>query len=303
MFIGIGFKLLAVLAFSIMVTAVKLLGDTVPVGQIVFFRALIGIVPIAIMIQVQHNWSSALQTTRPLSHVGRGLIGAAAMTCWFMALARLPLPDATAISFAQPLMTTALAVFILGEVVRLYRWSAIIVGFIGVLIVLAPNLGLIGSLGDQERTLGAILAFASACFMALAQVYVRQLIKTETTTAVVFYFSALTAVFAAFTWPFGWVMPDAWTLFLLVSCGLLGGAGQIAITHSHRLAPASVLAPFDYVAMVFAVIIGFWVFDEVPTVWVLAGSVLVVGAGLFVIYREHRIGISRDAARSARTPS
>ncbi|MBV6658750.1 MAG: DMT family transporter [Devosiaceae bacterium] len=286
-----------------MVTAVKFLGDTVPVGQIVFFRAVVGLIPIAIMIQWQHTWSSALKTKRPFSHAGRALIGATAMTLWFLALARLPLPDATAISFAQPLMTTALAVVLLGEVVRLYRWSAILIGFVGVLIVLAPNLGLLGAVGDDTRMLGALFAFGSACFMALAQVFVRQMITTETTTAIVFYFSALTAVFSLATAPFGWVLPDAGTLGLLVFVGLLGGVGQIALTHSYRFAPASVVAPFDYTAMIFAVLIGLWLFDEVPTPLVLVGSVLVVGAGLFVIYREHVIGIRREDAKSARTPS
>ncbi|MEQ8658764.1 MAG: DMT family transporter [Hyphomicrobiales bacterium] len=300
---GIGFKLLSVLAFTFMVTGVKVLGDSVPVGQIVFARAFFGLIPLAIMIQYQHTWSSALATKRPIGHVGRAIIGASAMTLWFMALSRLPLPDATAISFAQPLITTALAVVILGEVVRLYRWSAVIVGFLGVLIILSPNLGLIGALDDETRSLGAMLALASAGFMALAQVYVRQLIKSESTTAVVFYFSAITSVFALATLPFGWVMPDATTWALLIGLGLLGGIGQILLTHSFRLAPASVVAPFDYTAMIFALIVGYFLFDEVPGLAVLAGSVLVVGAGLFVIYREHQIGISREAALKARTPS
>ena len=300
---GIGFKLLSVLAFSAMVTAVKIAGDTVPVGQIVFFRAVFGLIPLAVMIQWRGTWGSALATRRPLGHVGRGLIGATAMALWFAALSRLPLPDATAISFAQPLMTTALAVLILGEVVRLYRWSAVIVGFLGVLVVLWPNLGLLGSLDEETRRVGALMAFGSACFMALAQVYVRQLIKTETTSSVVFYFSALTALFSLFTLPFGWVMPD-WPLFaMLAGAGLLGGLGQLALTHSYRLAPASVVAPFDYTALLFAVVIGIWLFDEVPSTEVLVGSVLVVGAGLFVIYREHRIGIARAADKAARTPS
>lgn len=304
---GIGFKLLSVLAFTFMVTAVKVLGDHVPVGQIVFARAFFGLVPLVIMIQWQHKtstpWRSALTTTKPISHSIRAIIGASAMTLWFSALSRLPLPDATAISFAAPLITTALAVVILGEVVRLYRWSAVLVGFLGVLVILSPNLGLVGVLDDETRSTGALLALASACCMALAQVYVRQLIKTETTTATVFYFSALTSVLALFTVPFGWVMPDMLTLALLVSVGLLGGIGQLLLTHSFRLAPASVVAPFDYTAMIFALVIGYLLFDEVPGLAVLAGSVLVVGAGLFVIYREHKIGISREAALKARTPS
>ena len=300
---GIGFKLLSVLAFTFMVTGVKVLGDEVPIGQIVFARAFFGLLPLMIMIQGQNSWSSALATKRPFGHMVRAMIGASAMSLWFAALTRLPLPDATAISFAAPLITTALAVIILGEVVRLYRWSAVIVGFIGVLVILSPNLGLVGVLDDERRATGAMLALASAGLMALAQVYVRQLIKSESTTAVVFYFSALTCVLALFTLPFGWIVPDMLTLAILVGIGLLGGLGQLLLTHSFRLAPASVIAPFDYTAMIFALVIGYLLFDEVPGLAVVAGSVLVVGAGLFVIYREHQIGISRAAALKARTPS
>lgn len=300
---GIGFKLLSVVAFTLMVAIVKLLGETLPVGQLVFARSFGGLIPLVIMISWQKSWQTALATKRPVGHVGRALIGVSAMSLWFAALSRLPLPDATAISFAGPLITTALSVVFLGEVVRLYRWSAVLVGFVGVLIILSPNLGLLGAIQDEGRALGAGLALASACCMALAQVYVRQLIRTESTTATVFYFSALAAVFALFTLPFGWVMPDMATLGLLVAIGLLGGVGQILMTHSFRLAPVSVVAPFDYTSMIFALLIGYFMFNEVPEPAVYVGSVLVVGAGLFVIYREHRIGISRAAAGKARTPS
>lgn len=300
---GIGFKLLSVLAFSLMATGVKILGDQVPIGQIVFARAFFGLIPILLMIQWQHSWSTALATKRPVGHLGRAVIGATAMALWFAALSRLPLPDATAISFATPLLTVALAVVILGEVVRIYRWSAVFVGFIGVLIILSPNLGLTGTLESETRAIGAMLALGSAGAMALAQVYTRQLIRTETTTATVFYFSSITCVFGLCTLPFGWVMPDIATLALLVGIGLLGGLGQLALTHSYRLAPASVVAPFDYAAMLFALVIGYTLFDEVPSMAVYIGSVLVVAAGLFVIYREHKIGIPRDAALKARTPS
>ncbi len=300
---GIGFKLLSVLAFSLMVTGVKIVGDHVPVGQIVFARALFGLIPILLMIQWQHSWSTTLATKRPVGHVGRAVIGATAMALWFAALSRLPLPDATAISFAAPLLTVALAVVMLGEVVRIYRWSAVFVGFIGVLIILSPNLGLTGALESETRAIGAMLALGSAAAMALAQVYTRQLIKTETTTATVFYFSSITCFFGLCTLPFGWVVPDITTFALLVGIGLLGGLGQLALTHSYRLAPASLVAPFDYTAMLFALVIGYALFDEVPGMAVYIGSVLVVAAGLFVIYREHKIGISRDAALKARTPS
>ncbi|MEM1285749.1 MAG: DMT family transporter [Pseudomonadota bacterium] len=300
---GIFLKLLSVLAFTAMVTLIKLLGDRVPVGQVVFARAFFGLLPLIALITWERSWNSAIATRRPLGHMGRALVGLAAMSMWFAALSRLPLPDATAISFAAPLITTALAVVLLGEVVRLYRWSAILVGFLGVLIILSPNLGLVGALEDPVRQTGALLALASAACMALAQIFVRKLVKTETTTATVFYFSACASVFSLFTLPFGWVMPDATTLLMLLAIGLLGGIGQILITQAFRFADASVVAPFDYTAMIFALVIGYLLFDEVPGVAVLAGSVLVVGAGLFVIYREHQIGIARRAAGGARTPS
>ena len=300
---GIFLKLLSVLAFTAMVTLIKLLGDRVPVGQVVFARAFFGLLPLIALITWERSWNSAIATRRPLGHMGRALVGLAAMSMWFAALSRLPLPDATAISFAAPLITTALAVVLLGEVVRLYRWSAILVGFLGVLIILSPNLGLVGALDDPVRQTGALLALASAACMALAQIFVRKLVKTETTTATVFYFSACASVFSLFTLPFGWVMPDATTLLMLLAIGLLGGIGQILITQAFRFADASVVAPFDYTAMIFALVIGYLLFDEVPGIAVLAGSVLVVGAGPLAFDREHLLGIARRAAGVARTPS
>ena len=147
-----------------------------------------------------------------------------------------------------------------------------------------------------------MLVLCGALFAALAQVFVRKLVLTETTTSIVFYFSTTSTVLALITVPFGWVWPTAFEAALLVGAGLLGGVGQILLTSAYREADASLVAPFDYASMLFALGIGFFVFDEVPTLTMLAGAALVVAAGILIIWRERKLGLERAKARTAMTP-
>src|SRR5262249_45538112 len=149
---------------------------------------------------------AAVRTGQPLRHVGRGLTAVGAMFCNFSALARLPVVDATAISFVAPLITVALSALILKERVRIYRWSAVIVGFSGVLVMLAPNLDLERSASNAAGTVGALLGLTGACFSAGSTIQTRALTVSETTSSIVFYFSLICALFGLLTWPFGWTM-------------------------------------------------------------------------------------------------
>jgi drug/metabolite transporter (DMT)-like permease len=141
-----------------------------------------------------------------------------------------------------------------------------------------------------------------AVFAALAQVFVRKLVMTEKTPAIVFYFSLTATVLSLATIPFGWVIPAPREAGLLVLCGILGGVGQIFLTSSYREADASVVAPFDYASMLFALAIGYWVFDEVPTLTMLIGASIVVTAGVLIIWRERKLGLERAKQRKAMTP-
>ena len=169
---------------------------------------------------------------------------------------------------------------------------------IGVLIVLSPRLSIGASLSTGE-TLGAIVVLMGAVFAALAQVFVRKLVQTEGTAAIVFWFTITSSLLALCTIPWGWALPSAAAATMLIMAGLLGGMGQIFLTSSYRFADASLVAPFDYTSMILALIIGYFVFDEVPTGTMLMGAVIVITAGVLIIWRERVLGLQRVQQRKA----
>jgi drug/metabolite transporter (DMT)-like permease len=299
---GILLKLVSALMFAVMAALVRSLGEAIPVGQVVFFRAAFAIVPVVVIYALRSELKAAAHTKRLSGHVGRGLVGLVGMFCTFGALARLPLAEVTAIAFAGPLITVALAAILLKERVRIYRWSAVGVGFLGVLVMLAPHFDAarLTAGHTSTQTLGALLAFTGAWCNAGAVIQTRRLTDSETTSSIVFYFSLICALGGLLTLPFGWVVPATWQLAALVLTGLLGGLGHLILTESYRYAPASVIAPFDYSAILFAFLLGYVMFGEVPTAIVIVGAAIVVAAGLFVLWRERQLGLKR--ARDAEGP-
>ncbi|WP_319775634.1 DMT family transporter [Breoghania sp.] len=305
--VGISLKILSTIVFTVMSGLIKLIIDELPTGQIVFARNLVGLVPVLLMMAWQGQLPAALKTQRPFGHFVRAIVGVTAMTMNFAALAFIALPDATAIGYAAPLITVVMAVFFLGEVVGIFRWSAVGVGFLGVIIILAPNLN-IGSM-DQGTTIGASIALFATLFMAGAAIIVRKLITSERSATIVLWFSGSSSIIALATIPLGyffpgqsWVMPVGWQWGILGLIGILGGLGQILMTTSYRFADASTIAPFDYTTIIWATAIGWMVFGEVPGMSVVIGASVVIAAGLFVLYREHRLGIDRTRVRRASTP-
>lgn len=302
---GVVLKIASTLAFAIMVTLIKLVSDRVPPGEVLFARAFFGTIPVVVMLVWRGEFPTALRTRVPLLHMRRAVVGTISMFSWFAAIAYLPLPDATAINYSGPLFGVVFAALLLGEAVRVFRWTAVAIGFVGVIIVMSEQVtGLSGGTGDG-RAIGALLAVNSAVFAALAMVTVRQLTSTETTGAIVFYFSMSAAAMALLTIPFGWVVPDAADAAMLIAAGLFGGVGQVLMTQAYRFAEASVVAPFDYANMIWIVVIAYVVFGTVPTWPVILGSLIVIGSGVFVILRERQLGIAeaRKAARQANTPN
>jgi drug/metabolite transporter (DMT)-like permease len=202
------------------------------------------------------------------------------------------------------LLVVIFAAMFLGEEVRLFRITSVALGLTGVLIVLSPRLTVLsGDATSHREAFGAMLVLGGAVFAALAQVFVRKLVMTERTPAIVFYFSLTATVLSLATLPFGWVIPTLREGIILIGAGLLGGVGQILLTSSYREADASLVAPFDYASMIFALLIGYFVFNEVPTWTMLAGAVLVVAAGILIIWREHQLGLERARGRKAMTPN
>jgi drug/metabolite transporter (DMT)-like permease len=300
---GIVLKLASVLVFIAMASLIKAVSDRVPPGQTVFFRSFFAMPVILVWLAMRQELQGGFRVADPMGHVWRGVVGTLAMGLGFAGLAWLPLPEVTAIGYAAPILTVVFAAMFLGEEVRLFRISAVILGMVGVLIVLSPRLTIVS--GESVRAteaFGAMLVLGGAVFAALAQVFVRKLVNTEKTSAIVFWFSATASVLALVTLPFGWVWPTWREAAILVGCGLLGGLGQILLTSAYRHADASLVAPFDYASMLFALAIGYWVFDEVPTLTVLAGAALVVTAGVLIIWRERRLGMKRARQRKAMTP-
>jgi drug/metabolite transporter (DMT)-like permease len=300
-FLGIGLKVTSVAVFTGMATIIKFAAaEGVPPGQAVFFRSFFAIPVIVAWLLWRHDLAHGLSTRDPVGHLWRGLVGTSAMACGFTALGLLPLPEVTAIGYASPLLIVVFAAMFLGEEVRLFRLTAVLVGLIGVTIVLSPRLSVAEV--DGWQALGAATALMGAVFAALAQVFVRKMVQEESTAAIVFWFSVTASVLSLATVPFGWVWPQPGVAALLVLAGLAGGIGQILLTSSYRHAPTSVIAPFEYASMLLALVIGYAVFGEVPTLVMLGGAALVIAAGIFIIWREAQLGIERAKARSSHTP-
>jgi drug/metabolite transporter (DMT)-like permease len=299
---GIALKLASVLVFITMASLIKAASAHVPAGQAVFFRSFFAIPVILVWLAQRHELTTGLGTADPMGHVWRGFAGTLAMGLGFAGLGLLPLPEVTALGYAAPLLTVVFAAMFLGETVRAFRIGAVVLGLAGVLIVLSPRLSVLDGAAGHREALGAALILTSAVFAALAQVFVRKLVHTEKTPAIVFWFSVTASLLALVTLPFGWVWPTWREAGLLVGAGLLGGIGQILLTESYREADASLVAPFDYASMLFALVIGYAVFDEVPTVPMLAGAAIIVLAGCLIIWRERKLGLDRARQRKAMTP-
>lgn len=303
LFTAIGFKLISALLFAAMSALVRQLSETTPVGQIVFFRSAFAIPPVLLIYALRGEFMSAVITRRPFGQLGRGTLSVFGMFTNFAALARLPLAEATAIQFASPLITVALAAVFLKERVRIFRWSAVAAGFIGVMVMLIPNFDAsryTAAGAASVALIGSLLAIFSAFCNAGTVIQTRRLTQSETTSSIVFYFSLITAIAGAVTLPFAWHSPSGAELIMLVATGILGGIAHIFLTESYRLATASVIAPFDYSAMLWALLLGYWVFGELPSAMVYVGATIVAGAGLAVLFRERWLGLQR--AREAGGP-
>ncbi|WP_299846406.1 DMT family transporter [uncultured Roseovarius sp.] len=300
---GIALKLCSVVLFITMVSMIKATAQHVPVGEAVFFRSFFAIPVILGWLIARGDLRTGLKVKSKLGHFWRGFVGSLAMGMSFAALGLLPLPEVTALGYAAPLLTVVFAAMFLDEKVGAFRISAVMLGLVGVLIVVSPRLSLLGSeTMETTQAVGAVLVLMGAVSAALAQIYIRKLVQTEQTSAIVFYFSITSAALSLLTIPFGWVMPSTGEITLLVLAGLIGGAGQIFLTSAYRFADASVVAPFDYASMIFALIIGYFIFDEVPTGTMLIGAAIVILAGCIIIWRERQLGLKRGQARAVKTP-
>lgn len=295
--LGITLKVVSIAFLVSMSAMIKLVGEGIPVGQIVFFRAFFAILPVVVYLSYRGQLGQAYYTKRPLAHLGRSIIGCFGMGLGFYGLTKLPLPDVIALRHATPLFAVIFAAILLGERVRLYRWAAVAMGLCGVLIISWPRITLFNDVGNVDEYHGVIATIASTIFAAMATIFVRALVKTEKSPTIVIYFSSMASFFAAMTYFLGWVPLDMYNATLLVGCGVVGGIGQILMTECYRHAPVSTIAPFDYTSILFGIAFSYVLFGDLPQGQMLVGTAIVAAAGIFIILREHRLGLPRKESR------
>jgi drug/metabolite transporter (DMT)-like permease len=295
---GIVLKLISAVFFAVMSALIRYLGARYPIGEVVFYRSAFAIVPIVIIYALRGELAATVRTERPFGQATRGALSIVGMFCNFGALARLPLIEANAISFTSPLISVALAALFLKERVRIYRWSAVTIGFLGVLVVLAPHLSgdeLTIAMASTASVAGVAYAVAGSITNAGTNIQTRWLTQSETTSSIVFYFSLICALAGLATLPFGWLTPTGPEFAVLAAIGFLGGTAHLLLTESYRYAAASVVAPFDYTSMIWALLLGYAMFGETPTLMIVLGSAIIASAGLFVIWRERQLALLRKA--------
>ena len=275
--LGIGFGVLAFLLFSSMDMMVKLLSAGYPVQQMLFYNALFALLPIGFAVW-RAGGLAQLRTRRPLTHLLRGCFGLAASFAAMTSFSLMPMADVYAILFATPLLVTALSVPLLGEQVGWRRWSAIIVGFAGVMIMLDPGRGTVG--------IGTIAALTAALAASFSVILVRKLSATESTGSIALYSNLLIALVMG-----GWLLHDyrpmpLADIALAGAAGIAGGAALLALIGAYRRAAAAIVAPFQYSQMIWGVMFGLIVFGDLPSAGVVLGSGIVIASGLFIIHRE-----------------
>jgi drug/metabolite transporter (DMT)-like permease len=300
---GIFLKVLSVIVFVVMQACIKSAGPDIPAGQITFYRSAFGLVPIIVYLAFRRELMQAFHTQSVFGHLKRGFLGILAMALGFYGLVHLPMPDAIAIGYSMPLIAVVFAALILKETVRLYRWTAVVIGMVGVVIISWPKLSMFNADGMANgQALGAAAVLLAAVFAGFAMIQVRQLVRTEKTSTIVLYFSLTAAVFSLLSLPFGWVPLSAFERSCLIASGIFGGLGQILLTESYRQADVSTIAPFEYTSILLGIAIAYFLFGDIPTAATLLGTAITVSAGIFIIYREHKLGLERKAARKASLP-
>ncbi len=274
--LGFLYMFLSVCAFSIMDLIVKW-SENYPVGEVLFFRGFCGMIPIFFLIP-RERYKDFYKTDRLFLHIKRCISGLIAIVAIFIALRKLPLATVVSITFAAPVFTTIMSIFFLSEKVGLYRWLAVIVGFIGILIISEP--------GYSSLNIYYIYPIIFCFGLSYVAIAIRQLSSTEPVWLIGLYFSFSIMLISFFTLPQGWIMPSLKDLFLLSMVGVLGGLANLWLTQSYKFSEVSLVTPLKYLALVFAIIFGYLFWDEVPTTKTLLGSALVIISSIIIFRRE-----------------
>ena len=278
---------ISVCAFSLMDVLVKW-SDSYPVGQVLFFRGFCGIIPILFLIP-RNRFLDFYKTTRPILHFKRCLSGLIALVAIFIALRNLPLATVVSITFAAPIFTTIFSIFLLNEKVGLYRWLAVLVGFVGIIVITEP--------GFSSLNFYYIYPIIFCLGLSYVAIAIRKLSTTEPVWLISFFFSFSIAILGLLSLFQGWVMPNFLDLFLLSMVGILGGLANLWLSQSYKLSEVSLVTPLKYLALVFAIIFGYFIWSEVPTLKTLMGALLVILSSFIIFRREmtlkKRLSVSR----------
>ncbi len=274
--LGFLYMFLSICAFSLMDVLVKWSVDY-PIGQVLFFRGFFGIIFYFFIIPRErlHNF---YQTKRPGLHFLRCAAGLIALVAIFVALRKLPLATVVSISFAAPIFTTIFSIFLLSEKVGIFRWLAVIIGFFGILIITEP--------GISQLNIYYIFPIIFCLGLSYVAITIRQLSTSEPVWLISFYFSLSITLLSFFTIPKGWVMPSFNHLILLSFIGIFGGVANLWLSQSYKYSEVSLVTPLKYLALVFAIIFGYLIWGEVPTIKTLIGASLVIISTLIIFKRE-----------------
>ena len=267
---------ISVCAFSLMDVIVKW-SDNYPVGQVLFFRGFCGIIPILFLIP-KERFFDFYKTERPALHVKRCLAGLIAIVSIFVALRNLPLATVVSISFASPIFTTIFSIFLLNEKVGFYRWLAVFVGFIGIIIISEP--------GFSSLNIYYIYPIIFCLGLSYVAIAIRKLSSTEPVWLISFFFSFSILIFSFFSLYQKWIMPSLIDLILLSSIGILGGIANLWLSQSYKFSEVSLVSPLKYLALVFAIVFGYLIWDEIPTIKTLMGALLVILSSFIIFRRE-----------------
>ena len=267
---------ISVCAFSLMDVLVKW-SDAYPVGQVLFFRGFCGIIPILFLIP-RDRFLDFYKTTRPVLHFKRCLSGLIALVAIFIALRNLPLATVVSITFAAPIFTTIFSIFLLKEKVGLYRWLAVLVGFVGIIVITEP--------GFSSLNFYYIYPIIFCLGLSYVAIAIRKLSTTEPVWLISFFFSFSIAILGLLSLFQGWVMPNFLDLFLLSMVGILGGLANLWLSQSYKYSEVSLVTPLKYLALVFAIIFGYFIWSEVPTLKTLMGALLVIVSSFIIFRRE-----------------
>ena len=278
---------ISICAFSVMDLIVKW-SENYPVGEVLFFRGLFGMITIFFLIP-REKYFNFYKTKRPMLHFKRCIAGLIAIVAIFVALRNLPLATVVSISFAAPIFTTILSIFFLSEKVGLYRWIAVVVGFVGILIISQP-----GFTSFNVYYIYPIIFCLGLSYVAIA---IKKLSSTEPVWLIGFYFSFSIMIISFFTLHQGWIIPNFLDLFLLSMVGILGGLANLWLTQSYKYSDVSLVTPIKYLALVFAILFGYIFWEEIPTIKTLMGAFLVIMSSVIIfrreIYHKKEVSIAR----------